>query len=229
MPAQKVLFALTSHDKLGDTGRPTGAYLPEVAHPAKVFTDAGWTVEFVSVAGGRPPFDGVKPDDAITYAFLADPETNAKLDVTRTADQLNAADYGVIYFAGGHGTMWDFPDDEELATLAADIYALNGVVAAVCHGPAGLLGITTSDGTPLVAGKHVSSFTNEEEDAVGLSDVVPFHLESALIAKGALHSKGGNFAEFAVADGRLVTGQNPASAGKVAELALQAFADATKG
>ncbi len=220
MTSNTVLFALTSHDKLGDTGRHTGAYVPEMAHPAQVFSDAGWDIEFVSVAGGQPPVDGVKPDDAVTQAFLADQDVASKLATTRTADQLNPADYRVIYFVGGHGTMWDFPDSAELAQLAADVYAHGGVVAAVCHGPAGLLGIKNPDGTPLVAGKTVASFTDEEEAAVGLSDIVPFLLESALVDLDAKHRKAANFAEFAVADGRLVTGQNPASAAKVARLAL---------
>jgi putative intracellular protease/amidase len=225
MTTPKVLFALTSHDKLGDSGRSTGAYVPEIAHPAAVFEKAGWQVEFVSVAGGRPPLDGIKPEDAVSQAFLADPAVSAKLDVTRTADQLQAADYGVIYFAGGHGTMWDFPHCDELSTLAAAIYEQGGVVAAVCHGPAGLLGIKSSDGAPLVAGKEVSSFTNDEEEAVGLTSIVPFLLEDALVALGAKHSQAANFSEYAVADGRLVTGQNPASATKVAELALRAYGD----
>lgn len=220
MSSNKVLFVLSSHDRLGDTGRSTGAYAPEVAHPAKVFTEAGWTFDLVSVSGGQPPLDGIKPDDTVTQAFLADPDTKAKLASTRTADALDPADYAVIYFAGGHGTMWDFPKASEVAELAGAIYARGGVVAAVCHGPAGLLGITTADGNPLVAGRNVASFTNSEEHAVGLSEVVPFLLETALTEQGANHRKAANFTEFAIADGRLVTGQNPASASKVAQLAL---------
>ncbi len=220
MPSNRVLFALTSHDKLGDTDRSTGAYAPEIAHPAKVFTDAGFDFDFVSVSGGRPPLDGIKPDDEITQAFLRDPVVAAELALTRTADQLDPADYAVIYFAGGHGTMWDFPGAAELSSLAARIYQAGGVIAAVCHGPAALLGITQSNGTPIVAGRRVSSFTNDEETAVGLIDVVPFHLETELVKQGACHEKAANFAEHAVADGQLVTGQNPASAAKVAHLAL---------
>lgn len=223
MTAKTVLFALTSHEYLGNTGRLTGAYVPEIAHPAKVFTDAGWTVEFVSVAGGQPPLDGIKPDDTVTQAFLHDADTTAKLASTKTGGQLDPADYGVIYFAGGHGTMWDFPDAKEISELAARIYGAGGIVAAVCHGPAGLLGITNPDGTPLVAGRTISSFTNEEETAAGLNDVVPFLLETALSEQGAKHQKTDNFVEFAIADGRLVTGQNPASAAKVAHLALAAI------
>jgi putative intracellular protease/amidase len=223
MATNTVLFALTSHDKLGDTGRSTGAYAPEIAHPAKEFTAAGWSAEFVSVDGGQPPLDGIKPDDDTTRAFLNDPDVRAKLASTRTADQLDPADYRIIYFVGGHGTMWDFPKASDLGELAGRIYAAGGVVAAVCHGPAGLLAVTTPDGTPLIAGRTVASFTNEEEAAVGLSGVVPFLLETALTEQGATHRKAPKFAEFAVADGRLVTGQNPASAAKVAQLALGAL------
>lgn len=220
MTKNRVLFALTSHGDLGDTGRRTGAYAPEVAHPAKVFADAGWSIEFVSVAGGQPPLDGIKPEDEITSAFLADEEIAAKLADTPTAAQLDPADYDVIYFAGGHGTMWDFPSATDLTTLASEIYERGGIVAAVCHGPAALLGVTRADGTPLVAGRRVSSFTNDEETAVGLMDVVPFALETELGRQGARHEQAEKFTEHAVADGRLVTGQNPASAAKVARLAL---------
>jgi len=223
MTLNRVLFALTSHAELGSTGRRTGAYMPEVAHPAKVFADAGWETEFVSVAGGQPPFDGIKPEDEVTQAFLRDDSAAAKLAATPTAAELDPADYAVVYFVGGHGTMWDFPDAADLAALASDIHDRGGVVAAVCHGPAGLLRITQPDGTPLVAGKHVTSFTNEEENAVGLIDVVPFRLETELVNRGAHHEKAPNFTEHAIADRRLVTGQNPASAAKVARLALAAI------
>lgn len=215
----KVLFALTSHGRLGDTGRSTGFYVPEVAHPARVFQAAGWDIAFVSVAGGEPPRDGVKPGDTLTAAFL---EANGEaLASTATADALSAQDYDAVYFAGGHGTMWDFPDATALARLAAEVYERGGVVGAVCHGPAGLVNLTLEDGSHLVDGKQVSAFTNEEEAAVGLVGVVPFALESTLIDRGAKFTKTDNFAEYAVADSRLVTGQNPASAAKVAELIIQ--------
>ncbi|MEU1458076.1 type 1 glutamine amidotransferase domain-containing protein [Streptomyces avermitilis] len=218
----KVLFALTSHGQLGDTGRATGFYVPEVAHSAKVFRAHGWDTAFVSVAGGTSPRDGVKDDDTVTATFLA--SHKEQLANTPTADTLDPADYDAIFYAGGHGTMWDFPDATALAQLAARIYEQGGVVAGVCHGPAGLVNVTLTDGTPLVAGKQVSAFTNEEEDAVGLTSVVPFALESALIEKGAKFTKTDNFQPFAVADSRLVTGQNPASAAKVAELVLAELA-----
>lgn len=215
----KILIALTSHGQLGTTGRTTGFYVPEVAHPYDVFTAGGYEVDYVSVAGGEPPRDGVKPGDDRIVAFLED--QRERLASTPTPAQVKAADYDAVLFAGGHGTMWDFPTSAPLAELAAAIYENGGVVAAVCHGPAALVNLTLSDGSHLVSGKQVSSFTNAEEDAVGLSGEVPFLLETALVERGAVFTGTDNFAEHAVADRRLVTGQNPASAKKVAELTLQ--------
>lgn len=219
-----ILFALTSHGTLGDTGRSTGAYAPEFAHPASVFRDAGYDLAFVSVQGGTVPLDGLNPDDTITQDFLAEPWAQDALATTPTAADLNPGDYTAIYFAGGHGTMWDFPSDSDLATLAAAIYENGGVVAGVCHGPAGLVNLTLSDGTYLVEGKRVSSFTDDEENAVGLADVVPFLLQAALEQRGGKHEQAPNFADFAVSDQRLVTGQNPASAASVARLTVEALA-----
>lgn len=223
----KVLLALTSHGDLGDTGRTTGFYVPEAAHPHAVFTQAGYEVDFVSVQGGEPPRDGVKPDDAETARFLSD--MKEELTSTPTADQLDAAHYDAIFFVGGHGTMWDLPDAADLASLTARIYDQGGVVAGVCHGPAGLVNVQLADGSYLVDGKQVSCFTNEEEAAVGLMEVVPFPLESRLAARGARITKVDNFAPHAVADRRLVTGQNPASARRVAELVVEELRQAQRG
>ncbi|HWB36275.1 MAG TPA: type 1 glutamine amidotransferase domain-containing protein [Rugosimonospora sp.] len=218
----KVLIALTSHEELGNTGRKTGFYVPEAAHPHRVFTDAGYEVDYVSVKGGEPPRDGVRPDDEVVGTFLIDQA--ARLANTPSPDEVDPSGYDAILFAGGHGTMWDFPDDPGLARLARSIYEGGGVVAAVCHGPSELVILTLSDGSYLVDGKQVSTFTNEEEAAVGLTDEVPFLLESKLAERGAKITKTGNFAEHAVADQRLVTGQNPASAAKVAELTVAELA-----
>ena len=212
----KILIALTSHDQLGETGRQTGFYVPEAAHPYRVFTEAGYTVDFASVQGGEPPRDGVKPDDTAVAGFLR--ELGPRLAATATADQLDPAEYDAILYAGGHGAMWDFPDCQELGKFAAEIYQNGGIVAAVCHGPAGLVNLRLADGEYLVSGKQITSFTNEEETAVGLMDAVPFALETRLIERGGHFTKAPNFTEYAVADQRLVTGQNPASATKVAEL-----------
>ena len=222
---RSILIALTSHRALGDTGRETGFYVGEAAHPWKVFTDAGYTVDLVSVTGGTPPQDGIDADDPVQQEFLADERVAAQLADTRTPADVDPADYDAIFYAGGHGTMWDFPDDSRLAAVARDVYEAGGVVSAVCHGPAGLVNLTLSDGTPLVEGKRVSSFTNDEETAVGLTDVVPFLLQTRLEERGAKHSGGANFGAYVVRDGRLVTGQNPASAAGVAEAVLEALAE----
>jgi putative intracellular protease/amidase len=204
----RVLIALTSHSQLGDTGRSTGFYAGEAAEPWTVFKQAGYDVELVSVAGGKPPVDGLDENDPDQKQFFAE----ADLEHTKTAAELAATDYDAILFAGGHGAMWDFPGDKDLASLAAGIYENGGVVAAVCHGPAGLIELKLSDGSYLVAGKNVAGFTNAEENAVGLTDVVPFLLADELTARGAIHHPAADFTDQVVTDGRLVTGQNPASA-----------------
>jgi putative intracellular protease/amidase len=209
----RVLIALTSHSQLGDTGRSTGFYVSEAAEPWSVFTRAGFDVELVSVAGGKPPVDGFDEADATQKQFLAE----ADLDHTRTATELTATDYDVIFYAGGHGAMWDFPGAKDLASLAAGIYENGGVVAAVCHGPAALVELRLTDGSYLVDGKNVAGFTNSEENAVGLTDVVPFLLADELTARGAIHHPAADFTDQVVTDGRLVTGQNPASARSTAE------------
>ncbi len=211
-----ILIALTSHDQLGDTGRSTGFYLPEAAEPWEVFTQAGYQVDLVSVRGGTPPMDGVDLSDATQNAFLADPRISEQLAATPRPTDIDAARYDAIFYAGGHGAMWDLPDDPALAAVARDIYEAGGAVAAVCHGPAGLVNITLSDGSYLVEGKSVAAFTNDEEAAVGLAGVVPFLLQSTLGERGAKHSGTPNFTAHVVVDGRLVTGQNPASAVGVA-------------
>ncbi|MET9271922.1 type 1 glutamine amidotransferase domain-containing protein [Kribbella sp. NPDC003557] len=209
----RVLIALTSHSQLGDTGRTTGFYASEAAEPWSVFTAAGFDVDLVSVAGGRPPIDGLDEDDPIQQKFLA----SVDLEHTPAAAGLDASAYDAIFFAGGHGTVWDFPNDEALASLAAGIYEHGGVVAAVCHGPSALVNLTLSDGSHLVDGKNVAAFTNAEEAAVGLTEVVPFLLADALTARGAIHHPAADFTPQTVTDGRLVTGQNPQSATSTAE------------
>ncbi|MGW5195699.1 type 1 glutamine amidotransferase domain-containing protein [Kribbella sp. NPDC004138] len=209
----RVLIALTSHSQLGDTGRTTGFYASEAAEPWSVFTAAGFDVDLVSVAGGRPPIDGLDEDDPIQQKFLA----SIDLEHTPAAAGLDASAYDAIFFAGGHGTVWDFPNDAALASLAAGIYEDGGVVAAVCHGPSALVNLTLSDGRHLVDGKNVAAFTNAEEAAVGLTEVVPFLLADALTARGAIHHPAANFTPQTVTDGRLVTGQNPQSATSTAE------------
>ena len=227
--AKTVLFVLTSHNQKGNTGQTTGFYLPEAAHPWAQVIDAGFNVAFTSPQGGKPPVDGLASaaQDCVCQRFLADPQVQTQLAHTPTPETLNAADYAGIFYVGGHGTMWDFPDNHALAQLASEIAAAGGIVAAVCHGPAGLVNIKRADGTYLVTGKRVAAFTDDEERAVGLAEVVPFLLASTLQTRGAIHIPAVNWAENVVVDGQLITGQNPASAtgvGKAIVAALQAMA-----
>ncbi|MBX7082279.1 MAG: type 1 glutamine amidotransferase domain-containing protein [Nannocystaceae bacterium] len=212
----RILFVLTSHATIADTGKSTGAFLAEITHPYYELVAAGATIDFVSVAGGKVPLDGVDRKDPINARGLDDAALMRALETTPAPSDIDATRYDAVFFAGGHGTMWDFRDARELAAIAARVYERGGVVAAVCHGPAGLLGIELSDGRALVAGKRVAAFTNEEERAVGLAEVVPFLLADALVARGAEHVPGPKWAPNVVVDGRLVTGQNPASATGVA-------------
>ncbi|MEG4506684.1 type 1 glutamine amidotransferase domain-containing protein [Microcoleus sp. F6_B4] len=215
MTGQKVLIVLTSRDTLGDTGKETGFYLAEVTHPLNAFTQAGLAVDFVSPKGGKAPMVGVDLEDPLNKAFLDDSEQVFRVENTLNPAQIDSAEYSAIFYAGGHGTMWDFADNQELAEIAAAIYEAGGIVGAVCHGPAGLVNIKLSDGEYLVANKTVAAFTNEEEAAVGLTEIVPFLLESKLIERGANFTKVANFQAHVVASDRLVTGQNPASAAGV--------------
>ena len=219
--SRRALLVLTSNDDLGGV-RTTGYYVSEAAEPWKVFVDAGYTVDLASIDGGVPPQDGRDDSDPTQHAFLTDPHIDAQLrDTTRLAD-IDPSDYDLVFFVGGHGTMWDFPTSPAVDRVGREVYQNGGVVAAVCHGPAALVNITLSDGQPLVAGKRVTGFTNDEEAAVGLTGVVPFLLADELTARGATHIAAPNFTENVVADGRLVTGQNPQSAAGVARAAVAA-------
>lgn len=222
---KRALLVLTSHDTLGDTGRSTGAYLSEVAEAWKVFADAGHRVDLVSVQGGRPPLEAVNQQDPVQRAFLDNQRMSKQLaDTPRPAD-VDAADYSVIFVAGGHGAAWDLPHDKDLAELLSEAYEGGRVVAAVCHGPAALVNVTLSDGSNLVAGRRVAAFSNEEERAVGMTEVVPFLLADALVERGAVHDAAPSFMPHVVTDGRLVTGQNPGSAADVARQALAVLDD----
>lgn len=219
----RVLFVLTSHDRKGPAGSdaaPSGFYLSEVSHPYKVLTEAGYLIDFVSPKGGRAPVDGLDLDDPVNAAFWNDPALRSATENTLTPAQIDPDIYAAIYYAGGHATMWDFPDNQPLADIAASIYQRGGVVAAVCHGPAGLVNIKLSNGHYLVSGKDVAAFTNTEEQAVGLHDTVPFLLADKLEQRGARHISAPDFQAKVVVDERLVTGQNPASAKGVAEAML---------
>jgi putative intracellular protease/amidase len=216
---KRILIATTSHTTKGQTGQPTGAYLPEIAHPHLVFQTAGYSVELASVRGGQIPLDGVDSADAASLTFLD--QHRESLAGSLAAAAVDPGRYDAIFFAGGHGAMWDLPNDPAFSRATAAIYERGGVVAAVCHGPAALVNVTLSDGRPLVQGKRVSAFTNAEEEAVGLEAVVPFLLEDRLRERGAEHVGGPMWQKKVVVSDRLVTGQNPASSTAVAEAVIE--------
>jgi len=219
---EKILIVVTNHAKMPN-GDATGFWLSEVSHPWAHFTKAGFSVDFASPIGGNTPIDPRSKDlsDLDNKRFL---ETKGSLEAlanTPALKDLNADDYRAIFFAGGHGTMWDFPEAPGLSAIAGKIYSNKGVVAAVCHGPAALINLKLPDGTLLIKGKKVTGFTNTEEEAVGLTKSVPFLLEDKLTTQGALYQSGPDFKAFTVTSERLVTGQNPASAGPTAEAVIK--------
>lgn len=223
-----ILFILTSQATMGVGGNPTGVWFEELATPYYAFIDAGVEVEIASIDGGRIPIDpnslqAAGKNPASVERFLKDPVAMAKITQARKVDGLAADAYAAVFLPGGHGTMWDLPHSQPLAALLGQAWTGGKVVAAVCHGPAGLVGATDAAGKPLVAGRRVSAFTNAEEVAAGLHRTVPFALESRLRELGARYESGPDFQSFAVRDGRLVTGQNPASSEAVARLVLEAL------
>ncbi len=217
LPIKPVLFVLTSHGSKGSTGEPTGYYLAEVTHPLAVLEAAGIEVEFASIQGGEPPVDGLDLEEATNARYWNDPRFRDAVAHTKRLQDVDPATYSAIFFAGGHGTMWDFPGNPDVQRVTREIYENNGPVGAVCHGPSALLNVTLSDGTYLVAGKRVSAFTDSEERSVELEEVVPFLLASELTARGAEHQPAANWHCKVSVDGRLVTGQNPQSATAVGE------------
>jgi putative intracellular protease/amidase len=226
-----LLIVLTNHAELGDTGRLTGFFLSEAAHPYEVFTKAGYEVTLASPKGGFAPLDpkslDLKDEANETFWKSFGNGDNEKPGVEKTLAlaEVKPAEFGGIFFAGGHGTMWDFPASAEIRAVTAAIYSRGGVVGAVCHGPAALVNLKLPDGSLLVAGKKAAVFTNEEEDKVELSKVVPFMLQTAFEDMGAEVITAEAFSENAIRDGRLVTGQNPASAKKTSELFVEALED----
>lgn len=216
----KVLFVVTSHETMGrDGGEPTGFHLFEAARPWRVLRDAGLKIDFASPRGGAAPIDPGSMDnkDPDNAALLNDADASRMLRNTIPIARALATDYRCVYFPGGHGAMWDFPDNPHIQRIAADIHDRGGVVAAICHGPAALVNVRNDEGLYLVEGLRVAAFTDEEERAVGKAGTMPFLLASKLKERGAEHVRAENFRECVVVDERLVTGQNPASAAKLAE------------
>jgi putative intracellular protease/amidase len=206
---RNVLLVLTSHDRLGNTDRKTGYYVPEAAHPWKALTDAGHSVDIATVQGGWPPIDTIDKDDPVQREFLK--SCAGQLVDAPAIDSCEFSAYHGIFYAGGHGPMFDLPDNGASIQAIREVYERGGVIGAVCHGPAALVNVTLSDGSYLVANKNVAAFTNDEEAAVGLTHTVPFLLQDALEQRGAHHSGTSNWAPHTVVDQRIVTGQNPAS------------------
>jgi len=223
LPARnnRVLIAVTNHGVLGDTGKNTGWFLPEVAHPYHVFTKNQLKVDFISPSGGIAPVDegSIKDyaQDPICAEFLNNKSAIQRLNSTLSPSQIDPKDYDGIFFAGGHGTVFDFPQSTSLLKLAADIYENSGAIAAVCHGPVALTELKLSNGEYLVKGKLVTGFTNEEEDYVGLTNVVPFLLEDRLKERGGNFIGVGKFECNVQQSERLITGQNPQSSKVTAE------------
>ena len=210
-----VLMVLTSHGTKGATGEPTGFYLGELTHPLAELEAAGIAFELASIQGGEPPVDGLDLGDAVNARYWNDGAFREALRHTRRLDDVDSSKYGAIFFAGGHGAMWDFPTSPDVARVTREIYEAGGVVGAVCHGPAALVNVTLGNGAHLVAGRNVSAFTDDEERAVQLDKVVPFLLASTLAQRGAHHHPAPDWTAKVVVDGRLVTGQNPQSAAGV--------------
>lgn len=220
----KVLIVLTSHDELGNTGEKTGFWLEELAAPYYVFRDAGAEVTLASPQGGQPPLDpkSASPDfqTEATRRFEADPEARAALASTHRLAGLAIADYDAVFYPGGHGPLWDLAGDAHSIALIEAAIAAGKPVGAVCHAPAVLRDVQGPDGAPLVRGKAVTGFSNSEEAAVALTDVVPFLVEDMLVAKGGRYSRGADWTPHVVRDGLLVTGQNPASSAPTAQALL---------
>ncbi|QIE23712.1 Protein/nucleic acid deglycase HchA [Caballeronia sp. SBC1] len=222
----KLLMVLTSHDQLGDTGKKTGFWLEEFAAPYYVFKDAGVEITLASPKGGQPPLDP-KSDDPdsqtdATRRFKSDKDAQAALASTVKLSTVSSASYDAVFYPGGHGPLWDLADDPQSIALIEALYADGKIVAAVCHAPGVLRHTKAPDGSPLVQDKAVTGFANSEEEAVGLTKVVPFLVEDALKKNGGKYSKGPDWQSHVVVAGNLITGQNPASSEAAAKALLAA-------
>lgn len=221
----KVLMVLTSHSELGNTGKKTGFWIEEFAAPYYVLADAGVEVTLASPRGGQPPVDpkseAPESQTEATKRFNSDSSLKALLANTFKLSEVKAASFDGIFFPGGHGPLWDLTNDKQSIQLIQDFWTAKKPVAAVCHAPAVLLNVKNEQGEPLVKGKRVTGFTNEEEAAVELTDIVPFLLEDELKNKGGMYAKGAEWGPFVLSDGLLITGQNPASSEPAAKELLQ--------
>lgn len=226
--SQRILMIVTSHARLGDSGKPTGIWAEELAVPYYTLRDAGVQVEIASPAGGAAPLDpaSLKPvgqNPPVIERFLADESAQRALAHTRVAADVDMAGFDALFFPGGHGTMWDLPHDAGVTRAAEQAFAAGKPIASVCHGAAGLVSARRADGRSIVEGLRVNSFTDAEEAEVGLTQVVPFALEQRLRELGARFEGAPNWQPFAVRDGLLITGQNPQSSALVAQQLLRAL------
>ncbi|WMN12243.1 type 1 glutamine amidotransferase domain-containing protein [Marivirga salinae] len=221
----KVLFVLTSHDELGDTGEKTGFWVEEFAAPYYTLKDQNVEITIATPQGGKAPIDPRSQLEAsqteATKRYNNDEEVQKRIANTQKLSAVNAADYDAVFYPGGHGPLWDLAEDETSIKLIETFNAQDKPMAFVCHAPAALKEVKGKDGEPLVKGKKVTGFTNSEEEAVQLTEVVPFLLEDMLAEKGGTFTKGENWSVHVVEDGNLITGQNPASSKKAAELLLK--------
>ena len=224
----KILMVITSHDKLGDTGRKTGFWLEELAAPFYIFKDSGAEIVLASPKGGQPPLDPKSNEPNfrtdLTRRFEADGDAKAQLASTLRLDTVKADDYDTVFYPGGHGPMWDLAEDQNSINLIEAFLEAGKTVALVCHAPGALRHVKTPDGKPLVQGKKVTGFTNTEEEAIGLTKVVPFLVEDELKAKGGIFSKADDWQPYVLTDGQLITGQNPASSGPAAKVLIEKIA-----
>ncbi|MDA8450031.1 type 1 glutamine amidotransferase domain-containing protein [Acidovorax sp. NCPPB 3859] len=221
----RILMVLTSHDRLGDTGKKTGFWLEEFAAPYYVFKDAGAEVTLASPQGGQPPLDPKSDDESAqtdaTRRFKADAEAQRQLATTVPLASVRAGDFDAVFYPGGHGPLWDLAEDAQSIALIEKTFAAKKPLALVCHAPGVLRHAKAPDGQPLVKGRKVTGFTNSEEEGVQLTQVVPFLVEDMLKANGSEYAKGADWAPFVLTDGTLVTGQNPASSEPAAKVLLQ--------
>lgn len=218
---KRILFVITSTDQMGHSGRKTGLYLSEVTHAYKPLVEAGFEIDFVSPKGGKSRMYGMDMNDSSNLWFVQNPTAYFRFTHALTPNEVIAEKYKAIYFVGEHGTMWDFPDNKQLMEITRKIYEGNGIVSGVCHGPAGLVNVKLSDGNYLVKGKTLTSFTNQEEKEGNDDATVPFLLQTVLKQHGAIFIEGLNCQKNVQVDGRLITGQNPASASGVAAAIIQ--------
>lgn len=224
----KILIILTSHDELGDTGKKTGFWVEEFASPYYVFADAGAELTIASPKGGQPPIDpkseAADAQTPATQRFSADKNLQEKLANTSVLAEINADDYDAVFYPGGHGPLWDLANNQHSIQLIKDFFKQEKPVALVCHAPAALIHVNDEDGLAVIKGKLVTGFSNTEEEAVQLTEVVPFLLEDELKKIGGIYSKGEDWTSYVIHDGLLITGQNPGSSEEVAQELLKLLA-----